>query len=119
MVGPDSSLQGGLIAAAVLFIVNLILKGLTHRFPRLNKIVEGEALLLIHKGKLNIQNAAKAHMTIDEINEALREHGVESIDQVDLCVLEVDGNISVLSHNYQQVTEHKRKLKKSVKQILE
>lgn len=116
MVGPDSSLQGGLIAAAALFLLNVILKRVTYRFPKVNTLLEGEAVMLIHQGKLNIQNAAKVHMTMDEINEAIREHGVERIEQVDLCVLEVDGNISVLSNGYQQVTQRKRKAKKSLKQ---
>lgn len=118
MVGPDSSLLGGLVAASALFLLNLLLKRLTYRFPRLNKMIEGEAVMLVHQGQLNIQNMARVHMTMADLNEAIREHGVKDIAQVDLCVLEVDGNISVLSHDYQKTTHHKRKTKKTIKQNL-
>jgi len=39
---------------------------------------------------------------------------VENIKDVDLAVLEVDGNISVLSHQYQKRTVRKRKAHKVI-----
>jgi uncharacterized membrane protein YcaP (DUF421 family) len=39
---------------------------------------------------------------------AIREHGVDSIEKVDLAMLEVDGNISVLSENFKTKTRKKR-----------
>ena len=50
---------------------------------------------------------------MDELEAAVREHGVESIDQVDLAVFEVDGNISVLSHNFTQRSQRRRRIHKS------
>jgi uncharacterized membrane protein YcaP (DUF421 family) len=52
MVGADSSLMGGLIAAGSLFIVNHLFKLLMYKFPRFNQLVEGEAILLVYKGEL-------------------------------------------------------------------
>ncbi|MEP7255092.1 MAG: YetF domain-containing protein [Ferruginibacter sp.] len=46
---------------------------------------------------------------VDELERAIREHGVESIAKVDLAVLEVDGNISILSKNYSHKTVKPRK----------
>jgi len=109
MVGSDSSLVGGLVAAASLFIVNYGLKYLVYRFPKLGGIVQGHPLLLIYKGKLNTQNLAKARISIEEIEEAIREHGVVKIGDVDLAVLEVDGNISILSNEFHKKTVKKRK----------
>ena len=108
MVGPNTTLQGGLVAAGALFVTNFIFKQLLYRFPKFSNIIQGESLLMIYKGKLNIQNAATAKLTMDEIMEVLREHGVDRIEAVDLAVLEVDGNISVLSDNYQHKTVKKR-----------
>jgi uncharacterized membrane protein YcaP (DUF421 family) len=109
MVGPDTSLSGGLIAATALFIANFLLKFIMYRFPKFSRLVQGEAILLIYKGKLNQKNLQKAKLTLDEIQETIREHGVNTIEEVDLAVLEMDGNISVLSNEFQHRTARKRK----------
>jgi uncharacterized membrane protein YcaP (DUF421 family) len=46
--------------------------------------------------------------------EALREHGASKIEDVDLAVLEVDGNISVLTENYTNKSVRKRKSRQSL-----
>ena len=43
-------------------------------------------------------------ISADELDEAIREHGVAKISDVDLAVLEVDGNISVLSNDFKKQT---------------
>ncbi len=109
MVGKDTSLTGGLVAASALFLANFLLKFIFYRFPKLERFIQGEALLLIYKGKLNKANIQKSKITLDEIKEAIREHGVATIEEVDLAVLEMDGNISILSHEFKQQTSRKRK----------
>lgn len=116
MVGSNTTLAGGLVAAAALFIANFLFKQLMYRFPRLDNLVEGEATMLIYDGKLIKKNTAKARITYQEIMEILREHGVSSIEEVDLAVLEVDGNISVLSEKFKRKTVRKRKSKQSLSQ---
>ncbi len=109
MVGSNSTLSGGLVAAAALFVVNFIFKEILYRFPKFGRLVQGETLMLIYKGKLNRKNMEKAKLTIGEIMEAIREHGVSTIEEVDLAVLEVDGNISVLSNEFSHMTVNKIK----------
>lgn len=104
MVGPDDSLSGGLIAAAVLFMINYLFKMCLYHFPRFGHIVQGESVMLIYKGKINRKNMQRARLTMDELMEAIREHGVLKISDVDLAVLEVDGNISVLSDDFSKKT---------------
>jgi uncharacterized membrane protein YcaP (DUF421 family) len=112
MVGPDSTLSGGLVAATSLFVMNYILKYLQYKFPKFGKMVEGGAILLIYKGKVIDEHLKKAQITVDELLEAVREHGVPSVTEVDLAILEVDGNISVLSNEYQKKTVKRRKAHK-------
>lgn len=97
MVGQDSTLAGGLVAASALFVANYIVKLIIYRFPKIERLIEGEPLLLIYKGKINKKNLAKAKITIEELTEAIREHGVASLKEVELAVFEMDGNISVIS----------------------
>ena len=116
MVGSNSTLMGGLVAAGALFITNYIFKQFLYRFPKFSKLIQGEALLLIYNGNLSRVNIAKSRLTVDEIMEAIREHGVSEIEDVNLAVLEVDGNISVLSNNFRNRTVKKRKPKQNILQ---
>jgi uncharacterized membrane protein YcaP (DUF421 family) len=109
MVGADSSLTGGLVAASTLFIINFVFKFLIYRFPKLGNLVQGSEILLIYKGQMNKSNMEKARISQDELLEAVREHGVSEIREVDLAVLEIDGNISIISHEYKHRTIRKRK----------
>jgi uncharacterized membrane protein YcaP (DUF421 family) len=109
MVGPDSTLSGGLVAASTLFIMNYLFKLLQYKFPKFGKVIEGDAIMLVYKGKLLDLNLKKAKITYEELMEAVREHGLASPKEVDLAILEVDGNISVLSHEYQHRTVKRRK----------
>ncbi len=114
MVGPDSSLQGGLIAAGSLFLVNFLLKRLTFRHKLLNKFLQGEPIMLVHEGEMLKAHMDKVGITQDEIEAAMREHGVSSIANINLAVLETDGNISILSDGYQKRTVKKRKAHKAL-----
>jgi uncharacterized membrane protein YcaP (DUF421 family) len=109
MLGPDTSLQGGLIAAAALFLTNYIFKHLLRRLPLFNRFVQGEPVMLIYKGSVKKENLSKIQMSMDELEAAVREHGVETIEKVDLAVFEVDGNISVLSHDFKQRSHRRRR----------
>jgi uncharacterized membrane protein YcaP (DUF421 family) len=113
MVGSNTTLWGGLVAASALFIVNFLLKQAIYRFPSLNKLIQGEAIMLVYKGNIKIENMHRTRITHEELMEAVREHGVNSISDVDLAILEVDGNISILSNDFHRKTNRKRKLHKA------
>jgi uncharacterized membrane protein YcaP (DUF421 family) len=42
--------------------------------------------------------------------EAVRGHGVSSVEEVNLAIMEVDGSISVLSDHFQKKTVKRRKM---------
>ena len=112
MVGPDSTLSGGLVAASTLFLVNYTLKYLQYRFPKFGKIIQGDAIMLVYQGKILESHMKMAKISNDELMEAVREHGVKSVEDVDLAIMEVDGSISVLSEQYQKKTIKRRKPQK-------
>lgn len=109
MVGSDSSLSGGLVAAFALFSTNYIFKRLELLFPSFKKVVEGEPIVLIYGGNVNEASLSKASLDREQLHAAVREHGVSDFSQVDLAVLELDGTISILSDNYQKKSKRKRK----------
>ncbi len=113
MVGPNTSLNGGLVAAGSLFLVNFTLKKIFYRSKKISSFIQGETILLIYNGKANMDNCKKAEITIEELEAAVREHGAKDIQKVELAILEVDGNISVISNEYQNrsMVSHPRKHK--------
>jgi len=64
-----------------------------------SKLLAGEGIMLIHDGKILQEHALRAGITHDELRQALREHGVASIQDVMLGVLEPDGAISVVRYD--------------------
>lgn len=109
MVGPDSSLLGGIVAAMALFLINYLMKFILYRSPKLTKILEGEAVILIYKGVVNQENLIKEKITEEELAAVVREHGVGGITQVEIAILERDGNISVVSKELDGQTYHRRR----------
>jgi len=114
MVGSNVSLSGGLAAAAALFVTNYIFKLLLYRFPGFSKAIQGEAIMLVYGGKIDNKNLEKARITKDELMEAIREHGVSGVEDVNLAILEIDGNISVLSGDFSHRTVKKRRTKQGI-----
>ncbi len=112
MVGNNTSLAGGIVAAGSLFFVNLVLKNLFFRSRAISNFIQGTLLILIYKGKINHKHLLDAKISREELEAAVREHGVEHISQVDLAILEIDGNISVLSDNFKRRTTRKRRAHK-------
>jgi uncharacterized membrane protein YcaP (DUF421 family) len=99
MTGPDTSLLGGAVAAATLLVVNYLVANVSGRNRKVRRMVEGEPSLLIHDGTVIEAHMAREHVSLDELHRALREHGINSSDQVALAVLEVDGSISCLKYD--------------------
>jgi uncharacterized membrane protein YcaP (DUF421 family) len=99
MTGPDTSLMGGAVAACTLLILNYLIADVAGANRRFRRWIEGEPSLLIHDGKTIESHMAREHVSMDELHRALREHGINSCDQVALAVLEVDGSISCLKYD--------------------
>jgi len=106
MVGPDTSLAGGLAAAGSLFVLNYGFKWWMYRSRRVSRLVQGVPRLLVYKGVVQQAGLEAAEITTDELEAAIREHGVASASLVDMAMLEVDGSISVVSNDYRQRTQH-------------
>ena len=110
MTGPDTSLLGGATAALVLLILNFLLAEFSGVNRRFRKMIQGQPTLLIHNGECITPHMAKEHISMDELNRALREHGVACVADAALAVLEVDGSISILK--YDDVPDHARPQKR-------
>ena len=96
MTGPDTSVAGGLVAAATLFVANAGVAWTARRSRRAERLVEGTPTILIRHGKAIDANLAREGITHEELLRSLREHGVDAMEDVRSAILEVDGTVSVL-----------------------
>jgi uncharacterized membrane protein YcaP (DUF421 family) len=99
MTGPDNSLVGGIAAAATLLLMNYVIADVSGTNRRFRKLIQGQPSLLIHNGSIIMAHMAKEHISMDELERALREHGINTYRDVALAVLEVDGSISCLKYD--------------------
>jgi uncharacterized membrane protein YcaP (DUF421 family) len=96
MVGPDTSLMGGLLAAVILLLLNAMIARLRLRSPMLRRLVEGTPTLLVLRGEPIPDHLKREGIDQETLEAALREHGVENLSDVEMAVLEIDGSISVV-----------------------
>jgi uncharacterized membrane protein YcaP (DUF421 family) len=106
MTGSDSSLLGGVVAAITLLAMNYFVAELSGANRRFRKVVEGEPSLLVHDGEVILSHMAKEHVSLDQLQRAMREHGINTYHDVALGVLEVDGSISLLKYDDLNPTAH-------------
>jgi len=104
MTGPDTSLYGGVAAACTLLMLNYFVADLSGANRRFRRFIQGQPSLLIHDGQLIESHMAREHVSMDELQRALRERGIASYHDVALAVLEVDGSISCLKYDDIQPT---------------
>ena len=109
MVGSDVSLEGGMIAAFSLFLINYIFKKILLKSKFIKDLIQEKPEILIHDGKIDFKILSKLDITSDELDEVIREHGVENYKHVKLAMLEINGSISVISGDENLIqTKHKR-----------
>ncbi len=113
MVGPDFSVQGGILAAGVLLLLNRGLAILRLR-SHWGRLIEGTPTVLVEDGELVLPHLAKEGLDRDEIEMAIREHGVSSLTAVKLAVLETDGSISIVpvTSKVMRTRRHVRQLRR-------
>jgi uncharacterized membrane protein YcaP (DUF421 family) len=109
MVGGDSTIQGGMAAALGLFLCNYIFRFFLMRSKKFSKAMQGEEIVVVLNGKLLQDGLKRSGITEEELEMTIREHNVKNIADADLVVLEVDGNISVLSSDFSKKTVKRRK----------
>lgn len=80
----------------------LLLQVLTLKFHQVSKVIDGEAVVMVHNGKILEKNLGKTRLKTAELMETLREKGAFNIADVEFAILESDGNVSVLKKSQNQ-----------------
>src|SRR5262249_20974460 len=101
MVGPDASLQGGLVAAGVLLAADRIVAAVRLRSPLVSRLFEGQPTVLVERGRLMTGQIRRQGLSEEDLLMAMREHGIGRLEDVQLAVLETDGSISIVPNSSQ------------------
>lgn len=95
MIGDDNSVTGGIIGAFALLAINWALTVTLFKSPKLDRIVEGTATMLILHGVVDDVAMKREALTDIELKSVIHKQGLDDYSQVEKCVLEPNGTFYV------------------------
>ena len=95
ITGPDTSLGGGLILIVTLVALNFLV-GKLDNLPRFHRLFTPAPAVIMRDGKYLSDVMRREGVDQEEVEMAIREHGIADAKEVQLAVLEADGTISVV-----------------------
>lgn len=107
----DNSLTVGLVAAATLVAMNVLLSRVGRRIPFFSHLFVDEPTLLMQDGTILQKNMEREHVEKQEIEMAAREHGIASLADVSTAILEPDGSISIIPNEGGRVHRTSRRFR--------
>lgn len=97
MIGDDDTLAGGLIGASTLLAVNWLVVRYLYGHPRLERILEGPATVLVEDGLVHKAQLRRELITMAELRSAAHRQGIASLDLIERAVLEPGGTVSFVA----------------------
>ena len=97
LLGDDFSVTNAFIVIITLIGIDILFSMLKNHLPWLDKVVEGQPMIVVEHGKPLLQRLERARINVDDVLGAARElRGLEHIGQIKFAVLEPNGNISII-----------------------
>ncbi len=96
IIGDDNSVSGGLLGATSLVAINYLVIRFLYKHKKLDRIVEGNADVLIEGGRVRAQHLKSELITMAQLEAAARKQGFSSLAEVDQCILEPGGTLSFI-----------------------
>lgn len=95
VIGPDNSLVGGLVGAAVLVAVNAATVRASAASPPLARVFEGTPTVLVRDGRYVDRALAREGLRRDDVEAALRRQGAHDVTEVEQATLGTGGALVV------------------------
>ena len=99
ITGPDASIPGAAIIIVTIFVLNRGVGELRRRVPAVRRLLEPSATVVGRNGRWIEGALAREDLDEDDLEAALREHGLDSVSEMKLATLEEDGSISVVARD--------------------
>jgi uncharacterized membrane protein YcaP (DUF421 family) len=90
--------EGAFLVLTIVFW-NYALDWLSFRYPWAYRLLHAAPALLVRDGRIQGRNLRAEMLTRAELDEFLREQGVEDVSEVKRCYLEADGQLSVIKRD--------------------
>ncbi|HYN70350.1 MAG TPA: YetF domain-containing protein [Candidatus Eisenbacteria bacterium] len=118
ITGPDASITGAVIIILTLFVLNGLVAFARQRSAIVRRLLEPTPTTIALNGKWIAAALAREGLDDDDVEAALREHGLASIAEVRHAVLERDGSISVVPREGSRlrISAHHRHYRKGGRQ---
>jgi uncharacterized membrane protein YcaP (DUF421 family) len=99
IIGNDNSILGGLVGAGLLLAINYGVVRFLFLHPRVDKMAEGDAVILVLHGEVLEESLKKELITRAELWSAARRQGIDNLNEVECARLEIGGALTfVLKH---------------------
>jgi uncharacterized membrane protein YcaP (DUF421 family) len=85
-----------LAAVWILIAMHWVISYFTESSPTLGSLVKGNTTVLVRNGRIDRQALKDAHMSPDDLDEDLREQGIDDPKKVKEARLERSGKLSVI-----------------------
>lgn len=92
----DIPLLYSFVAICVLVGIEILISAVCLKSMKLRSALQGNAVVLINNGRLDLKQLKMLRYTVDDVMEALRQKDVFNIDDVQFAVAETNGSLSVL-----------------------
>jgi uncharacterized membrane protein YcaP (DUF421 family) len=96
MVGQNTSIYGGIVAAGTLVALDSVIRRLADRSRRFERLLDGEPVLLARDGEVFRGAMRKQGISYDELMAGVRSQGLEDVRDTRLVFLETNGHITVV-----------------------
>src|SRR4051794_38150414 len=93
IIGDDNSVTGGIIGASTLLAINYLVVRFLFTHERLDRLIEGNADVLIEDGKILHDRLQKELITVAELETAAHKQGIPALADVDRATLDPSGVI--------------------------
>ena len=95
-MGDYSSVSDALLLVAVLMGWNLALNILSYWVPGIDRLISAPPLRIVSDGKVIRRNLRREFITENELQDSLREQGIDDIGAVKSAFVEGNGTITAI-----------------------
>lgn len=93
---PELPILVGAVPIATIMLLEIALSGLSLRSHRWRSIINGRPNVLVQNGQFVPKEMRKVRYTVSDVLEQLRRKGHPHVVDVEVAILETDGNLSVI-----------------------
>ena len=98
MAGGYTTLTEGAILVGTILGWNWLIDWASFHSPVIARFTTPPAVVLVRHGRLVRRNLRREYMSEEELTGKLRQHGIETLQDVKIALMESDGEISVIRY---------------------